>query len=158
MYFLCLFSIIVCCTNGANNPGCIIEKCGNLIDFKPSISYNDPATNGFVAGKYIDGSTIYAGQGDFNVCWWQVISLKHQKKWIKQKIIHRTRRPLEFRRVTRSQDLAHIQVVEEHCLQAKIMIKLVPNTSTIIQTSSGFQQLLINILLYRVSYAPFKGV
>lgn len=80
MCFLCLFSIIVCCTNGANNPGCIIEKCGNLIDFKPSISYNDPATNGFVAGKYIDGSTIYAGQGDFNVCWWQVISLTHQKK------------------------------------------------------------------------------
>lgn len=29
---------------------------------------NDPATNGFVAGIYLDGSTIYGGVGDFSVC------------------------------------------------------------------------------------------
>ena len=65
-------SSLDCCTNGANNPGCIIEKCGTVVDFNPSLNaYNDPATNGLVAGKYIDGSTIYAGQGDFTACWWQ---------------------------------------------------------------------------------------
>ena len=63
---------IDCCTNGANNPSCVIRSCGTLIDFKPSLQpqYN-PAHNGFEAGKYIDGSIIYAGAGDFSVCFFQ---------------------------------------------------------------------------------------
>lgn len=56
-----------CCTNGADNEGCIIDRCGYLVNF----TGGNPAANGFVAGTYIDGSTIYAGLGDFGKCWGQ---------------------------------------------------------------------------------------
>jgi len=52
------------CTNGANNADCVIPTCGALL----RLSANDPSVNGFSAGTYIDGSTIYPGAGNFSMC------------------------------------------------------------------------------------------
>jgi len=62
-----------CCLNGANNPDCCLNGgsgpycCGDL----KKLIGNDPSKDGFSAGTYIDGSTIYAGTGNFSQCFGQ---------------------------------------------------------------------------------------
>lgn len=60
-----------CCNNGAFTPDCNLDPpCGTLLSYP----YYDPqssSTPGFVAGVYVDNSEIYAGTGDFSVCYGQ---------------------------------------------------------------------------------------
>lgn len=71
--------VVVCCENCQSTTTTLPSTttktttpppiCGTLIDLNLSIPQNHPATNGFEAGIYYDGSIIYTGAGDFTVCW-----------------------------------------------------------------------------------------
>jgi hypothetical protein len=51
--------------NGADNIDCALYTCGTLL----TLANNDPKVNGFVGGKYLDGSIIFAGAGNFSMCY-----------------------------------------------------------------------------------------
>jgi hypothetical protein len=67
------FEVLTCSPGNMmpRQPTKVNYNCGDYIKYNPQFANSNPINNGFSAGKFIDNSIIYAGVGNFSMCWGQ---------------------------------------------------------------------------------------